>query len=91
MIALNTERLTLIPLNADNLKLLIDHQNGLAAALSLSNSEVFLDEELRHALKFRLSKLLADEYNYLWHTNWLIVSKEKKLYSWWHYDEGTSQ
>ncbi|WP_107922952.1 GNAT family N-acetyltransferase [Lysinibacillus parviboronicapiens] len=77
MIALNTERLTLIPLNADNLKLLIDHQNGLAAALSLSNSEVFLDEELRHALKFRLSKLLADEYNYLWHTNWLIVSKEK--------------
>ncbi|MGE7093018.1 GNAT family N-acetyltransferase [Lysinibacillus sp. NPDC048646] len=77
MIELRTKRLTLIPLNAAHLKLLMEHQKGLAVELSLSKSEVFLDEELRQALKFRLSKLLEDERNYIWYTNWLIVLKDE--------------
>ncbi|MFY0516697.1 GNAT family N-acetyltransferase [Lysinibacillus sp. UGB7] len=76
MIELSTKRLRLIPLNANNLKLLMDHHKELAVELSLSNEEVLLDDEIRHALKYRLSKLLADEHNYIWHTNWLIVSKD---------------
>ena len=43
----------------------------------MSSNEVFLDEELRQALKFRLSKVLEDEEDYIWYTNWVIVSKEK--------------
>ncbi|MFJ7730277.1 GNAT family N-acetyltransferase [Lysinibacillus sp. NPDC097231] len=77
MFELITERLRLIPLNAKYLKLFIDQEDTLEKDLSLCNSEVFLDAELKQALSFRLSKLLADEQNYIWHTNWLIVSQEK--------------
>jgi len=77
MIELSTKRLTLIPLNAKYLELLINDEKTLEIELSVSSNEVFLDEELRHALKFRLLKVLEDEENYIWYTNWVIVSKEK--------------
>ncbi|MFE3575841.1 GNAT family N-acetyltransferase [Lysinibacillus sp. NPDC059133] len=77
MIELSTKRLRLIPLNAEYLDLLINEEETLEIELSLNSKEVFLDEELRQALKFRLSKVLEDEENYIWYTNWLIVSKEK--------------
>ncbi|MCY9545617.1 GNAT family N-acetyltransferase [Lysinibacillus xylanilyticus] len=77
MIEFSTERLRLIPLNAKYLDLLINDEQSLAIELSLSSKEVFLDEELRQALKFRLSKVLENEQNYIWYTNWLIVSNEE--------------
>ncbi|MEB2302307.1 GNAT family N-acetyltransferase [Lysinibacillus xylanilyticus] len=77
MFELSTKRLRLIPLNAKYLELLIHEEKTLETELSLSSNEVFLDEELRQALKFRLSKVLEDEGNYIWYTNWVIVSKEK--------------
>ncbi|MEI4828826.1 GNAT family N-acetyltransferase [Bacillus sp. FJAT-53711] len=77
MIELNTERLRLIPLSAENLKLLIDNPKKMELRLSLSKSDRFLSLELKQAMEIRLSKLLADEGNYIWHTNWLIVSKDK--------------
>ncbi|MFT9817024.1 GNAT family N-acetyltransferase [Lysinibacillus sp. NPDC056185] len=76
MIELSTKKLRLIPLNAKCLDLLINDEKSLKIELSVSSKEVYLDEELRQALKFRLSKVLDDEKNYFWHTNWLIVSKE---------------
>ncbi|WP_285398229.1 GNAT family N-acetyltransferase [Lysinibacillus sp. fls2-241-R2A-57] len=77
MIELSTQRLRVIPLNAKYLELLINEEKTLEIELSLSSAEVFVDEELKQGLKFRLSKVLEDEQNYIWHTNWLIVSKEK--------------
>ncbi|MFJ6207554.1 GNAT family N-acetyltransferase [Lysinibacillus sp. NPDC092081] len=77
MIELSTKRLKLIPLNAKYLDLLINDEQSLEIELSVSSKEVFLDEELRQALKFRLSKVLENEENYIWYTNWLIVSKEE--------------
>ncbi|KOP78895.1 alanine acetyltransferase [Lysinibacillus sp. FJAT-14745] len=77
MIELSTKRLRLIPLNAKNLDLLINEEKTLEIELSVSSKAVFLDEELRQALKFRLSKVLEEEENYIWYTNWLIVSIEK--------------
>ncbi|KOS62828.1 GNAT family N-acetyltransferase [Lysinibacillus agricola] len=77
MIELSTKRLRLIPLNAKYLELLINEEKTLEIELSVSSKETFLDEELRQALKFRLSKVLEDEENYIWYTNWVIVSKEK--------------
>jgi ribosomal-protein-alanine N-acetyltransferase len=75
MIELKTERLRLIPLNAENLKLLIDNQKAMELKLSLNHSDEFLNDELRQAIEYRLSKVLNDKQNYLWNTNWLIVSK----------------
>ncbi|WP_075979929.1 GNAT family N-acetyltransferase [Bacillus massilinigeriensis] len=77
MIELNTGRLRLIPLSADNLKLLIDNPKEMEIRLSLSESNRFLSPELIHAMEIRLSKLLGDEENYIWYTNWVIVSKDK--------------
>lgn len=75
MMELNTERLRIIPLNAQNLKLLIDSQKKLELKLSLNEKKVFLDLETKSALKVRLTKLLDDEQNYIWYTNWLIILK----------------
>ncbi|MDM5188048.1 GNAT family N-acetyltransferase [Bacillus sp. DX4.1] len=77
MIELNTERLRLIPLSAENLKLLIDNPKEMELRLSLSESDRFSSPELKQAMEIRLSELLVDEENYIWYTNWLIVSKDK--------------
>ncbi|GAB0166965.1 GNAT family N-acetyltransferase [Lysinibacillus sp. CTST325] len=77
MIELSTNRLRLIPLNAKYLDLLINDEKSLEIELSVSSKEVFLDEELRQALKFRLSKVLENKEKYIWYTNWIIVSKEE--------------
>lgn len=72
---LNTDRLRVIPLNAGNLKLLIDSQRELELKLLLNETTIFLDSEIKSAMKVRLTKLLDDEQNYIWYTNWLIVLK----------------
>ncbi|MGE7023274.1 GNAT family N-acetyltransferase [Solibacillus cecembensis] len=77
MIELNTERLRLIPLSAESLRLLIDKPKKMEQRLSLLESGRFLSPELKQAMEVSLSKLLGDEENYIWYTNWLIVSKDK--------------
>lgn len=79
MFELNTERLRLIPLSAENLKLLIENPLEMELRLSLSESDRFLSPELKQAMEIRLSKLLVDEANYEWYTNWLIVSKDNNI------------
>ena len=77
MIEINTERLRLIPLSVENLRLLIDDPKKMEIRFSLIESDRFLSSELKQAMEIRLSKLLGDEENYIWYTNWLIVSKDK--------------
>jgi len=72
---LKTDRLRVIPLNAVNLRLLIDNQKEMELKLSLSHSDGILSEELRQAMEYRLTKVVNDKQNYLWNTNWLIVSE----------------
>ena len=76
MIELDTERLRLIPLSAENLRLLIDNPEKMEKSLSIIESNRFLSSDLKQAMEIRLSKLLCDEENYIWYTNWLIVSKD---------------
>lgn len=76
MIELDTARLRVIPLNSEELQLLIENQNELELNFSLSVSDSFLSPELKRAMEIRLSKVLTDEQNYIWYTNWLIVLKE---------------
>ncbi|MEH6945329.1 GNAT family N-acetyltransferase [Bacillus sp. JJ722] len=80
MIELNTERLRIIPLNSDNMKLLIESQNQMEKNLALRETAEFVDPELKPALEIRLSKLLNDQKKYIWHTNWAIVLKEINTY-----------
>ncbi|MFJ7666592.1 GNAT family N-acetyltransferase [Lysinibacillus sp. NPDC097195] len=75
MLELHSKRLRILPLNAENLKNLIDDPKLLAQQLSLTSSDNFLDSALQQALEIRLSKLLGDKENYIWYTNWLIVLK----------------
>lgn len=75
MLELHTERLRILPLNAENLRNLIDDPKQLAQQLSLISSDSFLDTGLQQAMKIRLAKLLEDQDHYIWYTNWLIVSK----------------
>ncbi len=77
MIELDTERLILIPLTAENLRLLIDNPKKMEQSLSIIESNRFLSSDLKQAMEIRLSKLLSDEENYIWYTNWLIVSKDQ--------------
>ena len=77
MIEINTKRLTIIPLNVEHLKLLINNPRELELKLSLNESYSDLSSELKKAMEVRRSKALVDELNYIWYTNWIIVSKEK--------------
>ena len=77
MIEINTKRLTIIPLNVEHLKLLINNPRELELKLSLNESSSDLSSELKKAMEVRRSKALVDEPNYIWYTNWIIVSKDK--------------
>lgn len=74
---LNTERLRILALNEENLRLLIDDSKKLELQLSLMESVSYLDAELQQAMEIRHSKLVRDKENYIWYTNWLIVSKSQ--------------
>ncbi|MER2049874.1 MAG: N-acetyltransferase, partial [Solibacillus sp.] len=76
MLGITTDRLKMIPLKAENLGLLIKDQKQLESNLSLNESSSILSQELKQAMEVRLSKVLTDEKNYFWCTNWIIVSKD---------------
>lgn len=75
--SLESERLKLLPLTAENLTLSLEDYEKMQTDLGLSITEAALDEELKYAMKVRLKKVLEDEQNYLWLTNWAIVNTEK--------------
>lgn len=72
-----TERLELLPLDSNNLFLSTKNFQYMEKNLGLSITDTKLDEEMRYAMEVRLKKVLADEENYLWLTNWAVVLKEK--------------
>jgi RimJ/RimL family protein N-acetyltransferase len=69
----------MIPLSAENLRLLINDQKQMEINLSLYESKSDLSQELKQAMEVRLSKVLLHEQDYIWYTNWIIVLKEKNL------------
>jgi [ribosomal protein S5]-alanine N-acetyltransferase len=74
---LETERLSLLPLEPKQLKLSIDDYGKMQSDLGLRATIMILDEEMKHAMKVRLKKVLEDVENFLWLTNWAIINKEK--------------
>ncbi len=77
MIKLETERLNLIPLQARNLAMSVENYGEMETDLGLRVTNTILDDEMKHAMKVRLRKVLEDGENYLWLTNWAVVLKEE--------------
>jgi len=67
---LNAKRLKLIPLQVQHLALAVDNYGEMATKLGVRVTNTILDEEMQYAMKVRLRKVLEDEENYLWLTNW---------------------
>ena len=74
---LQTQRLELIPLDADNLALSVEDYGMMESDLGLRVTNTSLDDDMKYAMKVRLRKVLEDIENYLWLTNWAIVIKEE--------------
>ena len=75
--SLESERLRLLPLTAEELAVALEDYEKMQTDLRLNITEATLDEELKYAMKVRLRKVLEDVKNYMWLTNWAIVNKER--------------
>ncbi|GFP76511.1 GNAT family N-acetyltransferase [Clostridium fungisolvens] len=75
--SLETERLTISPLQSHQLALALEDYAKMQTDLGLNVVSVILDEEMEYAMKVRLRKVLEDVENYLWLTNWAIIHKEE--------------
>lgn len=77
MIKIETKRLELLPLDSDNLLLSTENFQAMEKNLGLSITDTKLDDDMQYAMGVRLRKVLADQENYLWLTNWAIILKEQ--------------
>lgn len=80
MIKISTERLQVMPLSARQLSLALDDFQALEKELCLEVTDTELDEGLQYATQVRRRKVLEDEDNFMWLTNWMIISKETNNY-----------
>lgn len=76
--SLETERLSLLPLQSYQLALSVEDYAKMQIDLGLRVVDTVLDEEMQYAMKVRLRKVLEDAENYLWLTNWAIIFKKTK-------------
>lgn len=77
---LESERLKLLPLQARSLTLALEDYGTMQTELGLKAIKTIIDdEEMQYAMKIRLKKVLENEDNYVWFTNWAIVQKEENI------------
>ncbi len=72
-----TERLKLIPLTADNLKLCIKNRAKMEKKLGLSVSGKQLTDKMRGIYEIKAGCIGRDRKNLLYYTYWQIVPKDK--------------
>jgi len=77
MIKLESERLTLIPLQAQNLVSSLENYEKMETDLGVKITNTILDDEMKYAMEVRLRKVLEDSENYLWLTNWAVILKKE--------------
>lgn len=70
---IKTKRLTLLPLEMDELSLLLQSVDELETYLKLTPSGEILDESTRKAFQWLYDKGIEDKENYLWYTNWQMI------------------
>jgi len=74
---LKTKRLTIIPLDEYNLRLLIEDWQKMESSLGVEMTGFKLEKEIAIAMKECLQAVIDDSKNYLWCTNWVIILKEE--------------
>lgn len=68
-----TKRLTLLPLEMEELLLLLQSVDELEKHLKLVPSGEILDESTQKAFQWLYNKGVEDKENYLWYTNWQMI------------------
>jgi len=74
-----TQRLNILPLQAKQLDMAVENYGELGRQLGLEVTSKTLDDEMKYAMNVRLRKVLENNENYLWFTNWAIILKEEKM------------
>jgi len=69
MFILETEKLKLIPLNAQNLRWSIKDRQKMERNLGVKITDVKLEEPVKTAMRTSLRKVLENKKDYLWFTN----------------------
>lgn len=73
---LTTERLKLIPLTADDLKLCIENRSRMERKLGLAVTRKQLNEKMKGIYQIKINYIKRDKENYLLYTYWQIVPKK---------------
>jgi len=77
MFEINTERLRLIPLNAEDYRLYIDNSNKLEKKLGLKVTNNVVEGPVKGAHESRLKKVIENNEEYMWETNWKVILREE--------------
>lgn len=80
MIILSSDRLHLIPLDAEDFRMLIDDLGGLEDKVGLQHSGTTFEEGVLEAFRGQLNEVIGNDSSYMWHTIWLMVLKSEKKY-----------
>lgn len=74
---LETEHLKIIPLNLNQFSLLLQGMDKMEIELNLTASNQKLDEDTQTAMVELYKESILQPNDYLWYTNWQIVSKSE--------------
>lgn len=77
MFILETEKLKLIPLDANNLRYSIEDRQKMEWNLGVKITDTELEKPLSEAMRTSLEMVLENKKHYLWFTSWEIVLKKE--------------
>lgn len=77
MVKVTTERLEILPLDEDNLKLAISNYSEMIKRLGLNTNNKELNDREKKVYKIRLKGVENNSLNYMWYTTWMIVLKNE--------------
>lgn len=74
---LETARLKLVPLRAENLRLRLESQRLLESQLGLQAGDCHLEGPVRDAVQQMLASVVQHPTEWLWYTHWQIILKPR--------------
>lgn len=77
MIEITTERLKIIPLDAENYRLYLENYTKMEEKLGMKITNKIWDENVKGAFQYRFKKVIENKEQYLWETIWIAISKEE--------------
>jgi len=83
MFELHTERLKILPLNIERMKLLRDDPSELESQLFMNESytekyDEVMEKEIGEVFDIVIKRIESNPFNYTWFTMWQIILKEEK-------------